>query len=101
MIQVTITDNYVEHTCLTCGVKFFISSEHDRGLHLCKNNFYCPSGHHQNYTKSDAERIQEKLDEVNAANNALKLDRDRQSARAFRAEEALAKKTKRKVAVKK
>lgn len=45
--------------CIECGAKFGIT----KTMHTFKKNnkktFYCPNGHAQSYTKSEAERLME------------------------------------------
>jgi len=47
-----------QETCIKCNVIFWITTEHYERLVKCKNTFYCPNGHPQNYTgENDREKL--------------------------------------------
>ena len=44
--------------CISCGITFWITKEHQEELIKCHNTFYCPNGHPQLYTgESDRDKI--------------------------------------------
>lgn len=55
--------NYSYTTCITCGIPFgspIISRRRDDG-----KEFYCPNGHTQYFTETEAQRLSNKLAEAN------------------------------------
>lgn len=47
----------IQETCYSCNVIFWITVEHYEKLRRCKNIFYCPNGHPQNYKgKTDTQK---------------------------------------------
>ena len=55
-----------QQTCCNCNVSFWITKEHRQRLIDCKNTFYCPNGHPQNY-KGETDRDKLKRAEQNLA----------------------------------
>jgi len=58
----------IEHSCISCGISFWINKEHDVVLRKNKSSFYCPNGHQQSYMgETDKEKLkkeQEKTKEL-------------------------------------
>lgn len=50
-------------TCYKCGVIFAMPATMLRIFKDDGGSFYCPNGHAQHYTKSEVQRLREKLDE--------------------------------------
>lgn len=53
--------------CCNCGVVFAMPDYMMRGLRTNGGTFYCPNGHGQHYTKTEVQRLREKLDEQTKA----------------------------------
>lgn len=49
--------------CCSCGIIFGVPDDYDNRRRQDKRLFYCPSGHPQSYTKSDADKLREQLAE--------------------------------------
>jgi len=72
--------NTVEISCITCGVSFWISQNHQAELKKTHKSFYCPNGHTQYYPgKTDAEKYKELFEReqrlrknIDTDNNSLK-----------------------------
>lgn len=67
--------------CCTCGVIFAIPSSMQNQLRGNGGKFFCPNGHCQSYSKTEADRLREKLDEQTKAAT-------RMADRAYKAEAA-------------
>ena len=48
--------------CVSCGVTFGVPEEFERGRRINKEAFYCPNGHSQSYTQSEADRLRKELE---------------------------------------
>lgn len=53
--------------CCSCGVVFAMPDYMMRAKRNDGSWFYCPNGHQQHYTKSEIQRLREKLDEQTRA----------------------------------
>lgn len=62
-IQFAHNLNLAAVECCACGITFAMPSSMQRRLYSDGGNFYCPSGHSQRYTKTEIQRLREKLDE--------------------------------------
>jgi hypothetical protein len=51
----------VTETCCVCGVEFAMPSELQASRKSDLKEFYCPNGHSQTYTESEAQRLTKKL----------------------------------------
>lgn len=47
--------------CCNCGVVFGLAEGHLRQLRQTGEWFYCPNGHRQHYTETDADRLRKQL----------------------------------------
>ena len=54
-------------TCCNCSVVFAMPDYMIKRLQERGGSFYCPNGHSQYYTKSEVQRLREKLDEQTRA----------------------------------
>ena len=50
--------------CATCGITFYVTKEFDQRRRDDKNWFYCPNGHNQRYTESEADRLRRERDRL-------------------------------------
>jgi len=71
--------------CCKCGTPFAISEFLKTNLIRTKETFYCPLGHGQSYTQSEADRLRAKLDEqtraaTNMAERAARAEASEQKA---------------------
>lgn len=48
--------------CCNCGVVFAVSGDLNRNFRQHKQKFYCPNGHGQSYTESEADRLRKQLE---------------------------------------
>ena len=48
--------------CCNCAVIFGVPPQWNINRRETKQTFYCPNGHPQSYTKSDADRLREQLE---------------------------------------
>jgi hypothetical protein len=55
----TLTIELIAETCCVCGAIFGMTKEHKATLKASGNPFYCPNGHSQYYTQSEAARVKE------------------------------------------
>ena len=68
-------------TCCACGVAFGMPAEFQCARRSDGEWFYCPAGHRQHYTETEAQRLRKMLDEANRKNTMLAKDvRDAQEA---------------------
>ncbi len=58
----TFTINLVDVDCFKCGIVFGMPEQFEREKRERGGTFYCPNGHGQHYTKSEVQRLQEKLE---------------------------------------
>lgn len=73
----------VEETCCNCGIAFAMPQGMQMRLKERGGSFYCPNGHGQHYTKTDNQKLQERLaEQIRVAT--------REAQRAARAEELVA-----------
>lgn len=54
--------NFEREECYTCGVVFWMPSQFQENRRKDKKNFFCPSGHHQAYIESEADRLRKELE---------------------------------------
>jgi hypothetical protein len=66
---ITWSTTLVPVTCCECGVLFGVPQDLDRHNYEQgpKRSFWCPSGHEQHYTKSEVQKLREKLAAEQAA----------------------------------
>lgn len=48
--------------CVSCGVTFGVPEEFDLGRRINRERFFCPNGHGQSYSESEADRLRRKLE---------------------------------------
>jgi hypothetical protein len=60
--------------CCKCGVTFAFPSSLMRRLRASGESFFCPTGHSQHFTESEAERLRAMLDEANRSKTKLADD---------------------------
>ena len=68
--------------CPVCGIDCVLPANYLKKRREDGKSFYCPNGHSQSYTKSEADRLREQLE-------AAKRDAEWQRARAERADKSL------------
>lgn len=51
-------------TCCNCGVEFSMTDALYRFRRADKGMFYCPNGHIQSYTESEADRLRKEVDSL-------------------------------------
>lgn len=57
LVQITPT------TCCNCGVVFGIEAMHRQSLVSTGAWFYCPNGHRQHFTETEADRLRKQLEQ--------------------------------------
>ncbi|GAA4681275.1 hypothetical protein [Phytohabitans rumicis] len=57
----TVVVNLVAIDCCSCGVVFGLSEGHHRQLRRTGQRFFCPNGHSQSYTETEADRLRKQL----------------------------------------
>lgn len=64
--------------CYKCGVWFGMDSEHNESARRLGVGlpFWCPNGHSQSYTQSEADRVRDELAKQKHATDQAKADRD-------------------------
>lgn len=67
--------------CCNCSAFFWVTNSFDVNKHETKDFFYCPNGHGQSYTKSTAEKLQDKLDSREIEIRILHTEIDHQNAK--------------------
>lgn len=87
MAQVQFKFEEFWQTCITCGVYFAFDRELDQRRRQDKQSFYCPNGHSQAYTESEADRLRKQLSvkeaELSRAQQRTAMERSmRESAEA-------------------
>lgn len=50
--------------CYSCAIPFAVPSSFKRNLQANQENFYCPNGHRQHYSKSTESILKEKIDKL-------------------------------------
>ena len=65
------TTMFTYESCCKCGIAFFMPSDFVVKLKETKQEFCCPNGHRLTYSKSTAETLQEKVDQLNLAKQRL------------------------------
>jgi len=70
----TVLINLVAQTCCSCGTVFGINEGQKVQLKRTGEWFYCPNGHSQRFTKTEADKLREQL---------AAAERARDSARAY------------------
>lgn len=55
----TVTSSFEAVTCCSCGVVFAMTAEMNRKRMKSGERFYCPNGHGQAYTDTDARKIKQ------------------------------------------
>lgn len=63
--------------CISCGCNFMMPIEMGQQLRKSKVSFYCPSGHSQSYTESEADRLRRQLEQEKASNKLLRETNER------------------------
>ena len=59
----TITIKTYGVKCCSCGIMFWVADDFDDRLRESKKTFYCPNGHPQSYTTSEADKLRKQLEE--------------------------------------
>ncbi len=75
--------------CISCGCTYAVTSQFQDKRKQDKRNFYCPNGHAQSYTKSTADTLREKVEQLETSKNRVMLERDEAKAKAERLEKKL------------
>lgn len=66
-VQYGITVTLETIVCYKCSIPFAVPSQYKKHLQSSQENFYCPSGHQQHYTKSTETILKERLEVQKAA----------------------------------
>ena len=61
MSTITVSTDLVAEECCNCGVWFAVPRSLMGSLRRTKTTFYCPNGHPQSYTRSEADKLRDKL----------------------------------------
>lgn len=59
---VNFSKEYSEEECCVCAIVYFVTAQFQRKCKETKQSFYCPNGHSQSYTKSEADRLRDLLE---------------------------------------
>jgi hypothetical protein len=57
-----ITTTFVCIHCYRCSIPFWVPELFDKERHAKADEFWCPNGHNQVYSKSDAQKLREQLE---------------------------------------
>lgn len=60
--------------CCACGVIFAMPDSLQRKLRASSEWFFCPNGHRQHYTETEAQRLQKQLDRERRTREAYQSD---------------------------
>jgi hypothetical protein len=63
---VKLDTEFITETCCKCGVDFAMTQTFFDARKNDKESFYCPNGHGQHYTKSEADILRNELKSTNA-----------------------------------
>jgi hypothetical protein len=74
-LNITHTERMVTETCCQCGVIFAMTESYKASRKKDKEYFYCPNGHAQHYTKSDADHLREELAQERHLREQVEADR--------------------------
>jgi hypothetical protein len=88
-------------SCCNCGIVFAFPSTLMDGLRTTGGSFYCPNGHGQHYTKTEVDRLKEKLAEQTRQATAMAATANDMANRARSAEEKADKSSKELARIKK
>lgn len=80
--NISAATRFLTEECCNCGVLFAVSEDLIAQWRKTKRSFYCPNGHSQSYTESEADRLKRELERV-------KRDADWQKQRAESIEKRL------------
>lgn len=58
---ITKTLYFEQENCCTCGITFFVPQSFQQEALQRKRLFFCPNGHSQSYTTSEADRLRKEL----------------------------------------
>lgn len=72
--------------CITCGVVFCVTQNFDARRRQDKASFYCPNGHSQAYTVSEADKLRKALETQKQQNAMWAATANEQRERAEAAE---------------
>lgn len=93
----TVTIAMTEVDCYACGLVFAVPNEWNRQRRQDKATFYCPNGHGQRYSKSDADDLREQL-ETERASAEFWRKRNSESERRIAAQKGQATKLRKRLA---
>lgn len=79
---------YYVISCYKCGIRFAVENELDSNWRRDKTQFFCPMGHPQSYTESEADRLKRELAKVTQDRDWQKQRAETASKRAEKAEKA-------------
>jgi len=74
-IPIQLQQSFVTIGCYKCGVIFAVDNRLESNWRRDKTQFFCPNGHPQSYTESEADRLRRQLE-------TAQRDRDFQKSRA-------------------
>ena len=68
--------SYIVEQCCVCGVRFAMEGYFVAERKKTKDLFYCPNGHQQHYTTSEADELRKQLAEAESRLDAARCQRD-------------------------
>lgn len=81
------TTTLESQVCINCGVQFALPAELDRQLRQNKATFYCPNGHGQTYSQSEADRLRIRLAAAEKRETQARAEAEQARKLAFAASE--------------
>lgn len=66
-LKLTYSRTLYVQECCACSITFAVPEDFDQRRRNDGKTFYCPAGHSQSYTKSELDRVREKLAREQAA----------------------------------
>jgi hypothetical protein len=72
--------------CCNCGITFGLPTDFQTNRRGDKKSFYCPNGHPQSYTRSEADRLRDELARANQRLDQKKAEADEMRNQRDRAE---------------
>ena len=79
MTAISVLKTFTVGTCVSCGVDFAMTDDLIRARRRDGKTFWCPNGHPQSYTETDATRLkkaQQELERARATQTHLRDQRD-------------------------
>lgn len=67
---------FEQENCCSCGITFFVPESLQQEALTRKRSFWCPNGHSQSYTTSEADRLRKELAAARQREETVKAQRD-------------------------